>query len=266
MNRFTRLPTVALASLLACATASRAEVQTKEVEYKQGDTRLVGLLAWDDSVAKADAKLPGVVVFPEWWGLTDHPKDRAKQLAKLGYVALAADLYGNGMTTADPKEAGNLAGALKKDPAALRARAQAALDALKSQPNVDPGKLAAIGFCFGGTTALELAMSGADLQGVVSFHGGLDFPNLADTKNIKAKVLICNGAADTFVPRDQITAFTDALEAAKVDWVFVNYNSAVHAFTNPKADSFGIKGIAYNEKADKRSWQAMVDFFNEIFK
>jgi dienelactone hydrolase len=252
-----------IVAVVSCVPLALAAVQTKDIEYKQGDTTLKGTLAWDD--AKADAKSPGILVIPEWWGMTDYPKNRAKQLAELGYVAFAADMYGNGQSTDDPGQAGKWAGAVKGDRNLMRARAQAGLDVLKGQSNVDGSKLAAIGYCFGGTCSLELAMSGADLTGIVSFHGGLDFPNLADAKNIKAKVLICNGAADSFIKPDQIGALTGALSTDNVIWSFINYPNAVHAFTNPDADRHGIKGIAYNAVADRQSWQDMKEFFARIF-
>ena len=255
-----KLPLLVLT--LCISAVAQAAVQTKDVEYRQGDTTLKGMLAWDD--ARGDAKLPAVLVLPEWWGVTEYPKERAKQLAGSGYVAFAADMYGNGQTTDDPGQAGKLAGAVKGDRALMRARAQAGLDVLKGQANVDPAKIAVVGYCFGGTGAIELALSGAPLAGVVSFHGGLDFPDLEDTKSIKCPVLICNGAADSFVPAEQIGAFTGALSKAHVLWSFINYPDAVHSFTNPKADEHHIPGIAYNAAADKQSWQDMKEFFGRV--
>jgi len=245
--------------ILGCVGISRAAVQTKEIEYKQGETTLKGTLAWDDSKSNYNA---AVVIFPEWWGMTDYPKSRAKQLAELGYIAFAADMYGDAQMTDDPQQAGKWAGAVKGDRALMRARAQAAVDVLKGQPNVNADRMAAIGYCFGGTCALELAMSGANLAHVVSFHGGLDFPDIADVKNIKARVLICNGADDTFVTPEQIGAMASALSGNRVTWRFANYPGAVHAFTNKDADRHGIKGIAYNAEADRKSWEDMTRFFD----
>jgi len=211
-------------------------------------------------------KRPGVLVAPEWWGLNDYAKSRARQLAGLGYVALAMDPYGAGKATQDPREAGKLAGALRAgDRTELRERAAAALDLLKKNEYVDPARVAAIGYCFGGTTVLELARSGADVVGVVSFHGGLSTAHPEEAKNIKAKVLVCHGADDTFESPAEIQAFQQEMRDGKVDWQMNIYSGAVHAFTNPDADKFGIKGIAYNAEADHRSWQAMKDFFAEIF-
>jgi dienelactone hydrolase len=250
--------------VMATATsAARAALHTENVKYSVGDVPCIGYLAYDDSAKNA----PGILVAPEWWGLTDYPKHRADMLAQLGYVAFVMDPYGNGQTTSDPAVAGKLSGVLRgNDRTVLRQRAEAALALLKKDPHVNPAKIAAIGYCFGGTTVLELARSGADVLGVVSFHGGLSTPNPADAKNIKAKLLICQGALDSFESPEEIAGFQKEMNDAHVDWQMNIYSGAVHAFTNPNADSFHIPGIAYNAEADRRSWQAMKDFFAEIFK
>jgi dienelactone hydrolase len=240
-----------------------AEIETKTVEYKQGDTRLIGYLAYPKD---QQTPRPGILVVPEWWGLNDYAKSRAGQLAELGYVALAADIYGEGKTTTDPKEAGTLAKIYREDRALLRARARAGLETLKAQPMVDGKRLAAIGYCFGGTSVLELARSGANVNGVVSFHGGLDTPNPADARNIRAQVLALHGADDPFVPPEQVVAFQEEMRKAGVDWQFVAYGGAVHAFTNPASGDDNSKGTAYNASADRRSWNAMRQFFAELFK
>ena len=240
-----------------------AAIKTQVVEYKQGDTLLEGYLAYDSS---GPAKKPGILVVHEWTGLGAYAKKRAEMLAQLGFVAFAADIYGKGIRPTDPKEAGKISSAYKNDRALLRARATAGLKELEKQPNVDATKVAAIGYCFGGTTVLELARSGAPLQGIVSFHGGLDSPHPEDAKQIKAKVLILHGADDPHVPEAQVQAVENELKAAKVDWQLIKYSGAVHAFTNPDAGNDNSKGAAYNESADKRSWQAMKDFFGEILK
>ncbi len=245
------------------ASGAQAAIRTDKVTYRQGDAELVGFLSYDDAVV---GMRPGVLVAPEWWGVNEYAKRRVEQLARLGYVAFALDMYGKGKTTTDPKEAGLLAGSFRNDRQLMRARAAAALDVLKSRPQVDPTRLAAIGYCFGGTVVLELARSGADLKGVVSFHGGLATPNPADAKNIKGKLLVLHGADDTFESPAEIAAFQEEMRQARVDWQMVFYGGAVHSFTNPDADKAGIKGVAYNEAADRRSWQAMQDFFAEIFK
>jgi dienelactone hydrolase len=248
---------VALSSLLAAfAISARAEVKGQLVAYKHGDTDLEGYLACDTSVP---GKRPGVLVVHEWWGLNDYPKRRADELAKLGYVAFAVDMYGKGVVATDPKEAGALATKLKSDRKLMRERVKAGLEVLKGNELVDPTRIAAIGYCFGGTTVLELARSGAEVSGVVCFHGALDTPSVDDAKNIKCKVLVLNGGDDASVNDKVVATFQDEMRAAKVDWQLVNYGGAVHGYTNS-----GNKK-AYNEAADHRSWTAMRDFFGELF-
>ncbi|MDG4551189.1 MAG: dienelactone hydrolase family protein [Candidatus Contendobacter sp.] len=251
-----------LLSGLAPALVQAATIETKPVEYRQGDTRLVGYLAYPKD---AKGPLPGVLVVHEWKGLNDYAKRRAEQLAELGYVAFAADIYGDGKTVTDAKEAGALSGTYKKDRPLLRARTAAGLAALKAQPGVAGDKVAAIGYCFGGVAVLELARSGADLAGVVSFHGGLDTPTPQDAKNIRAKVLALHGADDPYVPADQVAAFEQEMRAAGVDWQLIAYGGAVHGFTNPAHGGDNSKGAAYNASADTRSWAAMRQFFTELF-
>jgi dienelactone hydrolase len=247
--------------VLLCVMKAQGAIQTKTVEYKQGDTTLEGFLAWDDSVS---GKRPGVLVVHQWLGLTDYEKSRAKQLAALGYVAFCADIYGKDSRPKNVSEAGATAGKYKNDRTLLRARVNAGLDELRKNEFVDSKNIAAIGYCFGGTTVLELARNGADLNGVVSFHGGLDSPTPADGKNIKCKVLVLAGADDPFQKPDDLTAFESEMRDSKVDWQIVFYGGAVHAFTQPDP-GFVNAGAKYNEKADKRSWEAMKNFFAEIF-
>jgi len=242
--------------------AARAAIHTETVEYKQGDTTLEGFLAYDDSIS---GKRPGVLVVHQWLGLTDYEKRRATMLAQLGYVAFCADIYSKDNQPKNVQEAGALAGKYKSDRALLRARVNAGLDVLEKNELVDTKRVAAIGYCFGGTTVIELARSGADLNGVVSFHGGLDSPTPADGKNIKCKVLVLAGADDPFQKPEDLTAFEREMRDNKVDWQIVFYGGAVHAFTQPDP-GFVNAGAKYNEKADKRSWEAMKDFFAEIFK
>ena len=248
---------------VACAISAQAKIVTQTIEYQQGDTTLEGFLAYDDSFT---GKRPGVLVVHQWMGLTDYEKHRAEQLAQLGYVAFCADIYGKGVRPKDTGEAGPLAGKYKGDRALLRARVNAALDVLEKNQFVDSKRVAAIGYCFGGTTVIELARSGADIAGVVSFHGGLDSPTPADGKNIKSKVLVCHGADDPFVKPSDLAAFEDEMRQANVDWTLIKFGGAVHSFTQPMAGNDNSKGAAYNEKADKRSWEAMKAFFAEIFK
>jgi dienelactone hydrolase len=252
-----------LLTLLCLAVSAEAAVKTKVVEYKQGETVLEGYLAWDDT---RSATRPGILIVHEWTGINDHIKQRAVMLAKLGYVAFAADIYGKGVRPATQPEAAKTAGIYKDNRPLLRARAQAGLEALKKQKSVDPRRIAAIGYCFGGTTVLELARDGADLKGVVSFHGGLSTPTPQDAGNIKGRVLALHGADDPFVKPDEVTAFQEEMRAGKADWQFISYGNAVHSFTNKAAGSDNSKGAAYNEKADRRSWEAMKVFFAEIFK
>ena len=253
----------ATALLLTLSPMASAAIKTETVEYKAGDMTLKGFLAYDDATTD---KRPAVIIVHEWWGLNDYVKRRAQDVAKLGYVAFAADMFGDGKTTTDPKEAGKLAGSVKSDPKVELARAQAALDVLKKRPEVETNRIAAMGYCFGGSVALDMARAGWPLAGVVSFHGALATKTHAEAGKVKAKILACHGADDPMVPADEVMGFQDEMRKAKADWVFTSYANAVHAFTNPDADKFGIPGVAYNEKADKRSWEAMKDFFGEIFR
>jgi dienelactone hydrolase len=252
-----------LVTLLCLAVTAEAAVKTRIVEYKQGDTVLEGYLAWDSS---RDVKRPAVLVVHEWTGINDHIRQRTEMLAKLGYVAFAADIYGKGVRPAAPADAAKTAGIYKNDRALMRSRVRAGLDELKKQRFVDTRRLAAIGFCFGGTSVLELARDGADVNGVVSFHGGLSTPTPQDARNIKGRVLALHGADDPFVKADEVAAFQDEMRKANVDWQLISYGNAVHSFTNFAAGTDNSKGAAYNEKADRRSWQAMKDFFTELFK
>ncbi len=248
---------VGLISTTACAN-----VIVTAIPYEQGEVKLQGWLAYDDAVK---GPRPGIVVFPEWWGLTDYPKHRAEMLAQMGYVAFAADMYGEAKTTDSADEAGKMMNSIEGNPSFMRARARAALDVLSKDPHVDPNRLAAIGYCFGGTVSLELARSGAKLTAVVSFHGGLATANPADAKNITGKVLVCTGGEDAFVPATQVAAFEDEMKQGKVDYQVIVYGGAHHAFTNPDADKHHIDNIAYNAAADRRSWDAMQQLFHEVF-
>lgn len=248
--------------VLICGMTTQAAIHTETVDYKQGDTTLEGFLAYDDSIS---GKRPGILVVHQWLGLTDYEKHRAEMLAQLGYVAFCADIYGKDNRPKNVQEAGALSGKLKNDRALLRTRVNAGLDELEKNALVDTNRVAAIGYCFGGTAVIELALSGAQLNGVVSFHGGLDAPNPEDAKNIKCSVLALAGADDPFQNPSDLTAFEKEMRDNKVDWQITFYGGAVHAFTQPDP-GFVNAGAKYNEKADKRSWQAMKDFFAEIFK
>jgi dienelactone hydrolase len=265
------LSTLTFLAAMFAASVARAEIKTQAIEYKDGDVVLEGFLVFDDAVATKSKLAPGVVVYPEWWGTNDYPKMRAKKLAQLGYVAFAADMYGKGKITEDPKQAGAWAGEFKGDAAKMQKRVQAAFDVLTKQPMVDKTRLAAIGYCFGGTCALELARTGAPLKSVVAFHagqlsaGGSEKEAQEANSKIHATLTICHGQADGFVPAEEIAKFHAQMKAAKIDYQFTSYADAVHAFTNPDADKFKIPGIAYNAKADARSWELMKSAFVEAF-
>lgn len=254
-----KTPAIILA-ILCIGGSAMAGIHTETVKYKEGETDLAGYLAYDDAQT---GKRPGVIVVHEWWGLTDHPKKRAEKLAELGYVAFALDMYGT--ATDDAAEAGKLAGAFRSDADLSLRRFNAALDVLKKNPHVDPEKIAAIGFCFGGTCVLNMARMGVDLDGVVSFHGGLKPNPVAEPGVVKAKVLVLHGADDSYVPAEEIAAFQKEMNDAGVDWQMIYYSGAVHSFTNPEADKRNSPSVKYHKSADERSWRAMVDFFKELF-
>jgi dienelactone hydrolase len=240
-----------------------AALKTEVIDYQENGTACQGVLVYDDS---AKDKRPGVLIVHDWMGVGPFVQHRAEEVAKLGYVAFAADIYGKAVRPKSQEEAGAQAGKYKNNRPLLRARAGAALNVLKDNPHVDGNRLAAMGYCFGGTTVLELARSGADIRGVVSFHGGLETPNMDDAKAIKCPVLAMTGADDPHVPPEQIAAFEGEMRLAKIDWQLIVYGNAVHSFTNPEAGNDNSKGAAYNEKADKRSWEAMKRFLAEIFR
>jgi dienelactone hydrolase len=254
--------------LLVAALPVSAKLITRPVNYEHAGVKLTGYLAYDDA-RTSQGKIPGVLVVHEWWGLNDYARGRAEQLAKLGYVAFALDMYGGGQTTTEAKQAGELAGHFYGQPL-MAQRAQAGLDQLLQTSLVDPARVAAIGYCFGGSTVLALAYSGAPLTGVVSFHGGLLPPPADAAGKVGAKFLICQGAADPMVSAKELGAFTAAMNAGKYDYQLISYAGAVHAFTNPGADQLaaanGLTGaIGYNAAADHRSWAHLQLFLTEIF-
>jgi dienelactone hydrolase len=249
-----------IASLLLLWFSAEGKMVTKEYTYKLDTMTFKGFLAYDDAIK---GKRPGVLVVHEWWGLNDFAKTQAKRLAEMGYVALAADMYGNGTNTADPKTAGAMAGSLRGTPR-LRESALAGLSALLCQADVDSHRVAAIGFCFGGSAVLDLAYGGAKVNGVVTFHGGLFSPKEQDIKNIKTKILVLHGADDPTMPRDTVLAFQDAMRKSVADWQMVYYANAVHGFTNPANGTDNSRGVAYNPLAAQRSWEQMKLFLNEV--
>jgi dienelactone hydrolase len=235
------------------------------VIYHDGDVELEGY--WVPSQCGATEKAPAVLVIHQWRGLTGNEKYRADLLAKQCYNAFAVDMYGKGIRPDNNEDAGKQAAIYKNDSALARKRITAALDFVKKQPGVDADKIAAIGYCFGGTMALELARSGAEVKGVVSFHGGLSTPSpLTEPGIIKASVQIHHGADDTFVPPAEVKKFEEEMNTANADWSLTSYAHAVHSFTQKEAGNDPSKGMAYNEKADARSWAAASDFLSEVLK
>ena len=251
------------AALFALGSAVSAAVQTRVVEYKQGDTTLQGFMAWDDA---AKGRRPGVLVVHEWWGHNDHARNQARRLAQAGYVGFALDMFGKGKVTTHPKEAEAFVAEATRDPAVPVARFNAALEQLKQDPHVDPEKIAAIGYCFGGAVALNMARSGADLDAVVTFHGALATKSPAEKGSVKARLLVLTGADDPMVPSEQVEAFKGEMTAAGAKFEVISYPHARHGFTNPNADKVGMDALAYNGDADKKSWAAMLDLFHQVFR
>ncbi len=239
-----------------------AQIHTEAVDYTVDGKACEGYLAYKDNLT---SNAPAILVFHEWWGLTPYIRHRVEQLADLGYVAFAADLYGKGVLATTVKDAQAHAVPFYTDRSLFRRGTEAALEILKKSPHVDTNNIAVIGYCFGGTAALELARDGAPVRGVVTFHGVLTTADPNDGSRIRAKVLVLTGGDDPNVPASQVTAFEDEMRKGHVDWEVVSYGNTVHAFTNPNAGSDPSKGMAYNEESDQRSWIAMKNFFDEIF-
>lgn len=251
--------------LMLLSFSVQAVILTEEMSYSDGDINMIGYLAYDTDIK---GERPGIIVVHEWWGHNDYAKRRARMLASLGYTALALDMYGDGLNASHPKDAGKFSGAVKANMAVAEKRFMAAYKLLQSKKNVAKDKIAAIGYCFGGGIVLEMARRGVDLDGVVSFHGSLGTKTPASKDKVKARVLVLNGKADPFVKAESIAAFKKEMKAADVDFKFINYPEAKHAFTNPAADKFGNKfkiPLAYNAKADKNSWDEMKRFLHAIF-
>ncbi len=247
--------------LLVSAQMSWAEVVEVTMEYQQGQTVLEGYIVYDDALVQDNA--PAVLVVHDWMGFSEYPRARARQLAELGYVAMAVDIYGKGVRPQSVQEAWEVSLLYKENRQLMRDRISAALDTLREHPMVNPARIGAMGYCFGGTVALELARGGEDVRGIVSFHGGLDASDTIKTENVKAKVLVLHGADDPLVPPQQVVAFQDEMREAGADWQMVFYGDTVHSFTQPDAGTDKSKGVAYNKKADERSWEAMKNFFQE---
>ena len=250
---------LAIILVLFTSAAATAEVRTTAVPYTHGDLQLEGFLAWDDAIS---GERPGILVVHEWWGLNEYARTRAKQLAALGYVAFAVDMYGKGQVTTHPDQAGKWMKAVQADVQQWQSRARAGLEVLRRQNRVDAGRLAAIGYCFGGATVLQLAYSGAPVRGVVSFHGALPLPGATKPTSRPASLLIAHGNADPFLSEGHIKKFRAALDSAGWDWQMIVYSGARHSFTNPGADAHGMDALKYKKEADQRSWRHMQLFFN----
>ncbi|MDQ6756712.1 MAG: dienelactone hydrolase family protein [Bacteroidota bacterium] len=245
-------------------SAQSVSIKEDAVSYKIGDSNFKGYVVYDSNNKE---KRPGILVVPEWWGLTDYPRMRAKKLAELGYIAMAVDMYGEGKTAPDPKVAQELATPFYKDPTLAKTRLDAAFNEFKKYSQLDTANVAAIGYCFGGFVVLNAAKLGADLKGVVSFHGNLSGVPV-NKQMLKAKILVCHGAADKFVKDEEVNAFKHSMDSAGVDYTFKAYPNATHAFTNPAATENGKKfnmPIEYNAAADTASWNDMKEFFRKIF-
>jgi dienelactone hydrolase len=258
----TRRVVAVTATVLTLGSAAFAAVKTRELEYKQDSTVLQGFVAWDDA---AKGRRPGVLVVHEWWGHNEHARNSARRLAQAGYVGFALDMYGKGKVTTHPKDAEAFMTEATKDPAVLVARFNAALDQLKQDPHVDPEKIAAIGYCFGGAVVLNMARAGADLDAVAIFHGVLATKTPAEKGKVKARVLALIGADDPMIPSEQVEAFKSEMTTAGVKFEVITYPHARHSFTNPNADKAGMEALAYNSEADKKSWAAMLDMFQQVF-
>lgn len=245
------------------STNSEAKVQVQTVPYKHGEEVLEGVIAWDDSIK---AKRPGILVVHEWWGLNAYARKRAEQLAELGYVAFAVDMYGRGKVTDHGEQASQWAKQVTMNLELWQQRALEGLKVLQTYPQVDSTKLAAIGYCFGGATVMQLIYASAPVKGVVSFHGSLPLPPSSQPIKTTAKIFIAHGEADPFLTADHIAKFKTALDQAGLDWQMAIYGGAQHSFTNPFANRYGVKGVQYNENADRRSWNHMQLFFEEIFR
>jgi dienelactone hydrolase len=250
-------------ALVIRATTSFAAIQTKEIEYKQGDTALQGYLAWDDA---AKGKRPGVLVVHEWWGMNEHARHQAERLAEAGYVGFALDMFGKGKLATHPEDAQAFVAEATKDPAVAKARFDAALDLLKQDAHVDAKKIAAIGYCFGGAVVLNMARAGEDLKAVVTFHGALGTDHPAEKGRIKPRILVNAGEADPMVTAEQLAAFEAEMKAAGANCRVIKYPGAKHSFTNPDAASHGMPGLEYDADADKKSWAAMLELFKAVLK
>lgn len=255
---------IALMLSVFASTAS-AEIVTSVIDYEADGVPLKGYLAYDDSVSE---KRPGILVVHEWWGHNDYVRRRAEKLAALGYVAFALDMYGGGKTAEHPSDAGAFSKQAMENMDLYKAKFLAALDVLKAQDMVNTDDIGAIGYCFGGSTVLNMARMGVDIDGVVSFHGGLTPAVESEPGDIEAKILVCHGAADAMITDENVQTFKAEMDQAEADYTFMSYEGATHSFTNPAADELGEKygiPVSYNAEADQKSWNDMKNFFDKIF-
>lgn len=245
-------------------TAVEQKIVGNEVTYSNDSTTMKGYLAFDESTTE---KRPGILVVHEWWGHNEYSRKRADMLAEMGYTALAVDMYGDGKQAKHPDDAGKFSGMVMSNMPAAKSRFMAAMEELKKHPSVDSDKIAAIGYCFGGSVVLTMANAGMDLDAVAAFHSGVALP-IMPNEDLTAKVLVCNGAADPFVSPESVAAFTKAMDSIEADYKYIAYEDAVHAFTSKDADSLGKKfnlPLAYQEKADKQSWEELKELLKETF-
>lgn len=257
---------LAFSTCLTSADAATAKILAKEIEYAEGDLKMKGFLVYPE--VKKKVQLPAVLVVHEWWGHNDYARTRAKQLAKLGYVALAVDMFGEGKKAAHPDDAKKFAAEATQNFDVARARFNAALDFVRQQPQVDAGRIAAIGYCFGGGVVLNMARQGADLRGVASFHGSLAPARAAGKGAVKARIIVFNGADDAMIKPEQIEAFKKEMTDAGADFTFINYPRTKHSFSNPEADRYAKEfnlDLAYNKSADQKSWYELRRFLKSIF-
>ena len=252
--------------MFAAVVSAAPKIKGEPVDYKAGGVTMKGYLAYDENIK---GKRPGVLVVHEWWGQNEYARKRARMLAELGYTALAVDMYGEGKQATHPDDAAKFSSETMKNFDTAKARFEAAMAFLKKQRTVDPERIAAVGYCFGGGVVLNMARQGEDLKAAASFHGSLAAVKRATAGKVKAKIRVYNGEDDKFTPQQAIDAFMQEMRDAKVDFQFINYPGAIHSFTNPDADELGKKfglPMAYNAEADKRSWEDMTNFFTEVFK
>jgi dienelactone hydrolase len=249
---------------MACGgtTPSVPDIRTETLTYAVGGVEFAGLRAWDEHVI---GRRPGVIVVHEWWGHNAHAQNQARRLAEAGYIAFALDMYGEGKNAAHPEDAQKFAMEATADMAVVVARFDAARKILTDDPRVDPDRIAAIGYCFGGSIVLGMARAGADLDGVASFHGVLQTPTPAQPGQVKARLLVLTGEADSMIPTDQVEAFRKEMTDAGANFRIVSYPGARHSFTNPDADGHGMDALAYDAEADRQSWAELLAFFKEIF-